>query len=298
MHYKSLGNTEIKVSELALGAMSFPNDEPVVRDIIDKAVAHGVNYIDTADLYAKGLNETLIGKVIHEKRKNLVIATKVGNRFSQDKDGWEWGPSKKYIMKAVEDSLRRLNTDYIDLYQLHGGTLEDPFDEIVEAFGLLKSQGKIRYYGISSIRPSVIRKYVASSEIVSVMTQYSLLDRRPEESVLPLLEEHNISVMVRGSLAKGLLVNKPPVAYLDYSDEDVKRLQDVIRAVVKADLTAISVALQFVLSHPAVTSAVVGIRTTEQLSDVLTYLKSIRLTEKERRAIASILPVNNYQEHQ
>src|SRR5690606_13042544 len=122
----------------------------------------------------------------------IILATKVGNRFEEGKKGWSWDPSKKYIKSAVKDSLRRLQTDYIDLYQLHGGTIDDPIDETIEAFEELKQEGIIRYYGISSIRPNVIREYVQKSNIVSVMMQHSLLDRRPEESVLELLAENNI----------------------------------------------------------------------------------------------------------
>ena len=140
------------------------------------------------------------------------------------KSGWRWDPSKTYIKEAVKDSLKRLNTDYIDLYQLHGGTIEDRIDETIEAFEELKTEGLIRYYGISSIRPNVIREYAAKSNMVSVMMQYSLLDRRPEETMLPLLDEHGISVVTRGSLAKGLLsekalerVEKFEKGYLDYS---------------------------------------------------------------------------------
>ena len=142
-----------------------------------------------ADLYDKGENEKLIGAALKEKRKDVIIATKVGNQWRADGSGWDWNPRKEYILSCVEGSLQRLNIDYIDLYQLHGGTIQDPIDETIEAFELLVQQGKIRYYGISSIRPNVIREYVKRSNIVSVMMQYSLLDRRSEETCLPLLQQ-------------------------------------------------------------------------------------------------------------
>ena len=113
---------------------------------------------------------------------------------------WEWKPSKQYILQAVEASLQRLQTDYIDLYQLHGGTLDDPFDDILEAFALLKEQGKIRAFGISSIRPNVFLKYAQDGRISTNLMQYSLLDRRPEE-YLQKLEEADVAVFVRGALA-------------------------------------------------------------------------------------------------
>ena len=144
--------------------------------------------------------------------------------MEQDQTGWSWDPSKSYIKEAVKQSLKRLGTDYIDLYQLHGGTIEDPIDETIEAFEELKAEGYIRYYGISSIRPNVIREYVKKSNIVSVMMQYSILDRRPEEEALPLLHEHGISVVTRGPLAKGLLSDKmlekvSQKGYQDYSQK-------------------------------------------------------------------------------
>ncbi len=196
--------------------------------LLHRAIDMGVNYFDTADLYNSGENEILVGKALRSKRQGIFLATKVGNQMRPDGSGWDWNPSKKYILEAVEDSLRRLQTDYIDLYQLHGGTIEDPIDETIEAFEILKEQGKIRAYGISSIRPNVIRQYVKRSNIVSVMMQYSLLDRRPEENCLPLLQEHQIGVMVRGAVAKGLLAGKPSKSYLGYQQEDVEKLVKVI----------------------------------------------------------------------
>jgi aryl-alcohol dehydrogenase-like predicted oxidoreductase len=161
----------------------------------------GINYFDTADIYDQGENEITVGRALRDSRSKLFIATKVGNQPRPDGTGWDWNPHKEHILGAAEASLKRLQTDYIDLYQLHGGTLDDPIDETIEAFELLKEQGKIRAYGISSIRPNVIREYVARSNMVSVMMQYSLLDRRPEESCLELLREIGIGVLVRGAVA-------------------------------------------------------------------------------------------------
>lgn len=138
----------------------------------------------------------------------MIIATKGGNHFEPGKDGWYWDPSKAYLKEAIKNSLLRLGLDDLDLYQLHGGTIEDPTDEVIEAFEELKQEGLIRYYGISSIRPNVINRFVERSDMVSVMMQYSLLDRRPEEELLDHLNDHNIGVVVRGALGKGMLTNK------------------------------------------------------------------------------------------
>ena len=186
MKKRKLGNSDLWVTELGLGCMSIGTDEKAAREIIETALDEGINYFDTADLYDFGENEKIIGAALKEVREQVILATKVGNRWNTEKSGWSWDPTKSYIMEAVKQSLKRLGTDYIDLYQLHGGTIEDPIDETIEAFEELKSAGYIRQYGISSIRPNVIHEYVKKSDITSVMMQYSILDRRPEEEALPL----------------------------------------------------------------------------------------------------------------
>ncbi|MDQ3842542.1 MAG: aldo/keto reductase, partial [Bacteroidota bacterium] len=219
MEYRQLGTSNLQISKIAFGCMSLHQDEGAYQKIIDQAIASGINFFDTADLYDKGRNEEYLGQALKVKRKEVLIATKVGNQWRPDGSGWDWNPRKEYILTAVEKSLKRLQTDYIDLYQLHGGTIQDNIDETIGAFEQLVQQGKIRYYGISSIRPNVIREYVKRSHIVSVMMQYSLLDRRPEEEAFPLLQQHTIGVLARGSVAQGLLINKPPKPYLNYNTE-------------------------------------------------------------------------------
>ena len=208
MEYCLLGKSDLNISRLGFGCMSLDPKDPRGENILHMAMDAGMNYFDTADLYNKGENEMMLGRAFRDKRKELILATKVGNQWRNDGSGWDWNPSKKYILSSVDLSLERLQTDYIDLYQLHGGTIEDPIDEVIEAFEMLKSAGKIRYYGISSIRPNVIREYIKRSSIISVMMQYSLLDRRPEEEMLSLLKENQIGVLARGTVAKGLLVSK------------------------------------------------------------------------------------------
>jgi aryl-alcohol dehydrogenase-like predicted oxidoreductase len=200
-------------------------------------------------------------------------------------------------MGAAEESLKRLQTDYIDLYQLHGGTIDDPIDETIEAFELLKQQGKIRYYGISSIRPNVIREYIKRANIVSVMMQYSLLDRRPEESCLDVLLGHNIGVLARGSLAKGLLVNKPASAYLNYSLEEVQKATEAVSSLSDEKRRNTDIAVRFVLHHPAVTSAVIGIRTIEQLEESIHIAQIPALAQQEINVLQRVLEVNTYAEH-
>jgi aryl-alcohol dehydrogenase-like predicted oxidoreductase len=295
MNYKTLGNSALHISEISFGCMSLTtatDKEGLIHQAMDK----GINFFDTADLYDRGENETLLGQALKGRRQQAIIATKAGNQWKADGSGWEWNPRKDYILTAVEDSLRRLNTDYIDLYQLHGGTLEDPIDETIEAFELLQQQGKIRYYGISSIRPNVIREYVKRSHIISVMMQYSLLDRRPEESCLSLLKENNIGVLARGGVAKGLLGGKPAGAYLNYSAEEVAKAASAIKQL-SANRTEAQTALQFVLSHPAITSAVVGIRTLPQLEEAAGVPEALPLTAAEIKILSEAIPANLYDQH-
>ncbi len=171
MEKRRLGKSDLYVTELGLGCMTLGTDALAAERIINAALEEGVNYFDTADLYDFGVNESIVGRALKPVREQVIMATKVGNRWNNKQDGWSWDPSKAYIKEAVKDSLTRLGTDYIDLYQLHGGTLDDPIDETIEAFEDLVSEGLIKYYGISSIRPNVIREYASKSNISSVMMQ-------------------------------------------------------------------------------------------------------------------------------
>ena len=193
--------------------------------------------------------------------------------------------------------MKRLQTDYIDLYQLHGGTLEDPFDEVIEVFESLRKSGKIRYYGVSSIRPAVIREYVKRSHIVSVMMQYSLLDRRPEEKMLYYLKEKEVGVLARGVLAKGLLVNKTPEPYLNFNPEEVSKAALAIKAVSGDQHTSVDTAVRFVLDQPAISSVVMGIRTESQLHEALAAGQSAPLNKIQRTLLENSLPPNCYTEH-
>ncbi|HEX7755671.1 MAG TPA: aldo/keto reductase [Niabella sp.] len=275
MKLKPLGNTGWQVSELSFGCMSLKSSAlPECEKLIKHAVDAGINFFDTADLYEKGGNEKLVGQALKPVRKDIFLATKAGNQWRADGSGWDWNPRRDYILSCAEESLKRLQTDYIDLYQLHGGTIEDNIDETIEAFELLKQQGKIRHYGISSIRPNVIREYVERSSIESVMVQYSLLDRRPEEMVLPLLDRHDKGILVRGALAQGLLINKPAKEYLGYGEAAVQRLQEAIGEFA-GQYTPQQLAVQYVLRNPAITSVVAGIRTGGQLEELLMALKPV-----------------------
>ena len=297
MKYNQLGKTDLSISEVSFGCMSLQGEEKESIKLLHQALEKGINFFDTADLYDKGQNETTVGKAFKGMREKVILATKVGNQWRSDGSGWDWNPSKAYILQAVEESLRRLQTDYIDLYQLHGGTLEDPMDETIEAFEQLKQQGKIRYYRISSIRPNVIREYVRRSNIASVMLQYSLLDRRPEEEVLELLLQNRIGVLARGSLAQGRLAGKPAKPYLTYTLEEVQQAAKAVEMVAGKTRKASETAVRFVLHQQAITSAVLGIRTEQQLEDALLAAQAQPLSQEEVQQLQAALSVNKYEQH-
>jgi aryl-alcohol dehydrogenase-like predicted oxidoreductase len=297
MEFAQLGKSGIQVSRIAFGCMSLQSEEKASERLIHQAIANGINFFDTADLYDKGKNEILVGGALKGKRQEVVLATKVGNQWRPDGSGWDWNPRKAYILREAEESLKRLGTDYIDLYQLHGGTMNDPWEETIEAFELLKSQGKIRAYGISSIRPNVIRNWTTHAHISSVMMQYSLLDRRPEETCLTYIKEHQISVLVRGSVAQGLLVSKPAKPYLNYSTEEVERMAKAIKQISTSERSAAQTAIRYTLQHPAITSVVVGMRTEEQLTEAVQVLNTPPLNRNEMESLKSVLPPNVYTDH-
>lgn len=297
MRYSRLGKSDLEVSRIGFGCMSLTQDTRENEAIIHQALELGINYFDTADLYEKGENEIKIGNLLKNSRNQVIIATKVGNRHRADGNGWDWNPRKDYILSAVEESLRRLQTDYIDLYQLHGGTIDDPIDETIEAFELLKEQGKIRHYGISSIRPNVIREYVKRSDMVSVMMQYSLLDRRPEEECFELLKKNNISVLSRGSIAQGLLADKPAKSYLSWSEASVAKAAGAVHMVSGENGNAADTAIRFVLQHQPVSSAVIGIRTLAQLEDIAAAADLPELSAAEMKLLSDVTASQYYSEH-
>lgn len=298
MKKRELGNSGILVSELGFGAMSLPNDLSESNNIFDAALDAGINFFDTADLYDGGKNEEMIASLLKGRRKEIVLATKVGNERLPDGESWTWNPSKHHIMEAVKKSLQRLETDYIDLYQLHGGTMEDDVDETIDAFETLKKEGLILEYGISSIRPTVIKRFLEKSTAVSVMMQYSALDRRPEEW-FPMIKAHGASVITRGTLAKGMLTTKGT------SNEKLQKgfglyqqqeLTQTLHTLQQYTENLHGAAIHYVLSEAPVATALVGASSTAQLLDsVVAYEKgcSFETLEKIRQQTTQ----HQYKEH-
>jgi aryl-alcohol dehydrogenase-like predicted oxidoreductase len=295
MEHRRLGRTGVQVSPLCLGAMMFgawgnPDHEDGIR-IIHRALDAGINFIDTADVYSRGESEEIVGKALEGRRDDVVLATKVHGTMGDDPN--QFGNSRRWIVREVEDSLRRLRTDYIDLYQIHRPEAYTDIDETLGALTDLVRQGKVRYIGSSTFPASQIveAQWVARDRgrerFVCEQPPYSMLARGIEADVLPTCLRHGMAVIPWSPLAGGWLSGKwrkgqaapdssrahrIPARY-DLSDPANQRKLDAADALAQladeAGMTLIQMALAFVINHPAVTAAIIGPRTMEQLESQL-----------------------------
>jgi aryl-alcohol dehydrogenase-like predicted oxidoreductase len=296
MELRTLGTTGVKVSPLCLGAMMFGDwgnqDHNDSIKIIHRALDAGINFIDTADVYSRGESEEIVGKALAGgKRDNVVLATKVHGTMGDDPN--EFGNSRRWIVKEVDDSLRRLGTDWIDLYQIHRPEADTDIDETLGALSDLVRAGKVRYIGSSTFPASQIveAQWVAQrrgrERFVCEQPPYSILVRGIESDVLPTCQRHGIGVIPWSPLAGGWLTggyrlgdalpkshraDRIPSRY-DMSLPGNQRKLEAADALGKladeAGITLIEMALAFVIRHPAVTAAIVGPRTIEQLESQL-----------------------------
>ena len=282
---KNILKSGIEISELGLGCMSLGTDYKKAQPIIESAIDNGITYFDTADIYDQGVNEEIVGKALkkYQNRDDIVIGTKVGNRLTDDGD-MTWDPSKKHIKESVKGSLKRLGLNHLDLYQLHGGTIDDPLDETISAFDELKQEGYIRAYGISSIRPNVIDYYLKNSQIETLMSQFNLIDNRPE-SLINDVHDKQVKILARGPVFKGLLTSKSvdvidekfKNGVLDYTQDELGSTITSIKEL-ESNLTALS--FKYLTSHDAMGSIIVGASSVEQLEEnVRNYYKEISLDQ-------------------
>ena len=282
---KNILKCGIEISELGLGCMSLGTDYKKAQPIIESAIDNGITYFDTADIYDQGVNEEIVGKALkkYQNRDDIVIGTKVGNRLTDD-GHMTWDPSKKHIKESVKGSLKRLGLNHLDLYQLHGGTIDDPLDETIGAFDELKQEGYIRAYGISSIRPNVIDYYLKNSQIETLMSQFNLIDNRPE-SLINDVHDKQVKILARGPVFKGLLTSKSvdvidekfKNGVLDYTQDELGSTIASIKEL-ESNLTALS--FKYLTSHDAMGSIIVGASSVEQLEEnVRNYYKEISLDQ-------------------
>jgi 1-deoxyxylulose-5-phosphate synthase len=301
MKYAKLGATGLTVSRVTLGTMTFglQTDEETSRVILDRAVDAGVTLLDTADVYplgggleTVGRTEEIVGRWLKGKRQRVLVATKAVGRVGPS--AWDQGSSRKHVLDAIEGSLRRLGTDYVDLYQLHSDDESTPLDETVEALDSVVRSGKARYVGVSNFLAYRLARAIGRAEarrlvrIVSVQPRYNLLFREIERELLPLALEEGVGVIPYNPLAGGLLTGKhhkgtSPTSgtrftlgsaaqrYQDryWHDREFDTVEKVRSAVAKAGLSLTTASVAWVLAHPAITSAIIGASRPDQLTETL-----------------------------
>jgi aryl-alcohol dehydrogenase (NADP+) len=290
MKHRTLGRTGVKVSPYCLGAMMFGGIANADHDecirIIHKALDFGINFVDTADRYSNGESETIVGKALKGRRANIVLATKVHGPMGEDPN--QQGNSRRWIATAVEASLRRLQTDHIDLYQIHRPAPDTDIEETLSALTDLMRAGKVRAIGSSTFPASQIVEAQWTAErrgLARFRTEqppYSILNRGVESEVLPICQKYGMGALVWSPLAKGMLTGRyrkgaaPPdslrVKFFAEQMSDARNLDAVEKLIPIAEAAGLSLthmAMAFVMAHPGVTSAILGPRTMAQLDDLL-----------------------------
>ncbi|MDB5039694.1 MAG: aldo/keto reductase [Candidatus Eremiobacteraeota bacterium] len=289
MQYRTLGRTGIKVSPYCLGAMMFgafgnTDHDDCIR-IIHKALDAGINFVDTADAYSRGESEEIVGKALKGRRDTIVLATKA--HFPMGDDPNQRGNSRRWLVRALEDSLRRLQTDHVDLYQIHRPSPDTDVEETLSALTDLMRAGKVRAIGSSTFPASEIveAQWIAErrglARFRTEQPPYSILNRGIEREVLPVCQSYGMGAMVWSPLAQGMLTGRyrkgqrPDSARLKLGSKDLtdERKLDVVELLIpvaaEAGLSLTHMAMAFVVAHPAVTSAIIGPRTMEHLDDLL-----------------------------
>jgi len=318
MKYKILGNTGLKVSELCLGTMTFGGkgmwtaigtlEQQPVDDLVKRSVDAGINFIDTANVYSEGLSEEMTGKAIRNlglNRDNLVIATKVRGKMGVGPNAI--GLTRKHIYTEVEASLKRLNTDYIDLYQIHGYDAQTPLEDTIDTLDRLVQSGKVRYIGCSNLAAWQLMKslsyaqYNHKSSFVSLQAYYTIAGRDLERELVPVLKDQKVGLMIWSPLAGGLLSGKytrngeteqgsrriafdfPPV-----NKDRAFDIVDVLQVMAKEkNVSVAQLSIAWLLHQPVVTTVIIGAKSTTQLDDNLKAV-DIKFTDNELRQLDDI----------
>lgn len=317
MRYRTLGRTGITVSPYALGAMMFgavgnPDHDDSIR-IIHRALDAGINFIDTADMYSRGESEEIVGKALKGHRDDVVLATKARFPVDFDPSGAtpvvpnRSGASRGWLIRALDDSLRRLGTDYVDLFQIHQPDPDTDIEETLSVLTDLVRAGKVRAIGSSSLPASdIVRSHWVAERrgLTRLRTEqppYSILNRGIEREVLPVVEEFGMGALVWSPLAGGLLTgryrknqenttHRSQFGFRHLSDSSrLDAVEQLIELAEDAGIPLTHLAMAFAIAHPGVTSAIIGPRTMEQLDDLLTGL-DVTLTDKILDRIDEIVP--------
>jgi aryl-alcohol dehydrogenase-like predicted oxidoreductase len=319
MRYLVLGRTGLRVSELCFGTMTFGGkgawdvvgalDQKQADLLVGKSLEAGVNFFDTADFYAAGESETMLGKSLGARRKDVVVATKV--RLKMGPGPNDVGLSRAHVLAAADASLARLGTDYIDLYQIHAPDPLTPIDETLRALEDLVRWGKVRYLGASNLAAWQVMKALWTSDVrgfsrfEALQAYYNLAARELEREIVPMLEDQKVGLLVWSPLAGGFLSGKvardgtaPKDSrlagdrFLPLDNERGQRIVDALREAASGHgVSAARVALAWLLARPAVTSVILGARKPEQLDDNLAAVRvKLRRDELDRLDAVSAIP--------
>jgi len=296
MEYRRLGRTGLKVSPICLGCMTFGReiDQETSFAIMDHAFANGINFFDTANVYSLGISEEITGKWIKERgrRDQIVLATKVRGKMGDGPN--DQGLSRHHIMQQIEASLRRLQTDYVDLYQVHSWDPETPLDETLSTLNDLVRQGKVRYLGASNFAAWQLCKALWISDVHGwarfdcLQPPYSLVRRGIEQEILPFCADQGIGVIPYSPLAGGFLTGKhkpgqpPPPGTrftitpfyegIYYTEKNFRIVEALQKAAAARGVPMVELALVWVMSHPTVTAPIIGARNIEQVDQALRAL--------------------------
>ncbi|GAK02785.1 LOW QUALITY PROTEIN: predicted oxidoreductase [Geomicrobium sp. JCM 19037] len=293
MQMRRLGKSDIHVSEIGFGTMSLSENIEEARLVLEAGIEKGMNYVDTADLYQFGKNEEVVGEIIKGRREQLVLASKGGNHWQEGRMDWFWDPSKAYIKEACKNSLRRLGTDYLDVYQLHGGTIDDPIDETIEAFQELKQEGLIRAFGISSIRPNVIKEY-ADSGMTSVCNTICWTEDLKNRCIFSI-KMTSVSSEVRSQKAcqKSRERRLKKVSIIRKVKCSLRRM----RCRQDTWVHPLQLAIRYVLHHPAVSTVTAGASSVEQVLENVGAMDLPSLTDEEYEKLQRSSQAIVYEQH-
>ena len=316
MQYRSLGRTGVQVSALCVGCMNFGDDadEALSIEIIHRAMDAGINFFDTADVYSRGASESIVGKAlsVESRRDRAVLATK-GFGKMDDTDPNAWASHRLHIVKAVEDSLRRLQTDHIDVYQIHRPKPDIPIDETLRALDDLVRSGKVRYIGTSTfaawqlVESLWVSKELGLNRFVTEQPPYNLLDRRIERELLPMARTYDTAILPWAPIAGGLLSGKyrlgqPRPAGSRYekgatgnrdNDAALAAVEKYVAFCEARNVLPAQFALAWVASRPGVTSPIVGPKSLAQVDDYVSAL-TVVVTDDDLKAIDDIFPAGGY----
>ena len=315
MKYRLLADTGLFVSELCLGTMTFGGrgqiwdaigglDQPTTDAIVHRAIDAGINFIDTANVYSAGESETMLGKALGPRRRDIILATKVRGRMGPGAN--QVGLSRAHIIEAVDASLKRLGTDYIDLYQIHRSDVLTNLEDTLRALDDLVRAGKVRYIGSSNLEAWVLMKALGISRAQNLerfrctQSYYSLVGRELERQIIPLLKDQGLGLLVWSPLAGGFLSGKftrtggdetarrakfdfPPVN----KEEGFNVLDVLVKVAGRHDVSVAQIALAWLLAKDVVTSVIIGARKLSQLDDNLKAI-AVVLTEEDRRALDEV----------